>query len=347
MIMIAPEYWGVDGTLTVFNKYYLDSSDHIVNKKTNKRMSYVQDKRGYYSCSLVDNVGKRRGIRIVRMLASTHHGKPPSLEHTADHINRIKSDDHIDNIRWATLPEQRINQDRPKTNNSSQIIVKDGVEKTIKEWVEYLKGTKNPNNLDYTENMIKKYTRQKKLGFDYKEYPDLLNEEWKEIVGSKTKTGHWEISNMNRVKWITSYTKNVLSGERICLMNGYPSIKFNGRSWMCHILSYKAFFPEEYANKKLNEMVLHEDDDRKDFRPQKLRLGTRSDNGKDAYDNGKLNTRVKCASYINEFFEKEHESQAEAARYLKNIGFNKASDSGIRTAIKKKKIRYKRTWKLV
>lgn len=37
----------------------------------------------------------------------------------------------------------------------------------------------------------------------------------------------------------------------------------------------------------------------------------------------------------------------EAARYLKTIGFKKASDSGIRTAINKKKIRYDRTWKAI
>jgi hypothetical protein len=37
-------------------------------------------------------------------------------------------------------------------------------------------------------------------------------------------------------------------------------------------------------------MVLHEDDDKEDFRPHKLRLGTRSDNAKDAHDNGKFDS---------------------------------------------------------
>lgn len=61
-------------------------------------------------------------------------------------------------------------------------------------------------------------------------------------------------------------------------------------------------------------MVLHEDDDKLDFRPHKLRLGTSSQNSRDAYNNGKQSERVKCASYIDGVLEKEHLSQSDALR---------------------------------
>ena len=68
--------------------------------------------------------------------------------------------------------------------------------------------------------------------------------------------------------------------------NGYPSVFINGKNWLCHILAFKTFFPNEWDAKNPDEMILHEDDDKMDFRPHKLRIGTRSENATDAHDNG-------------------------------------------------------------
>jgi len=160
---------------------------------------------------------------------------------------------------------------------------------------------------------------------------------------------------MNRMKYVTKYAENVLSGERLGMsVNGYPIISVNGRQRYCHVLSFMTFFPDEYANKKLDEMVLHEDDDKLDFRPYKLRIGSGSENIKDAYDNGKRDdtktARMKCVSYIDGVFEKEHDSQSDAVRYLKSNGFNKATESNIGKALNPKyttNFAYGRVWKCV
>ena len=99
--------------------------------------------------------------------------------------------------------------------------------------------------------------------------------------------GHWEISNMSRVKQVTKHASNVLWGDRLRRCNGYPIISINGKNCYCHVLAFKTFYPELWDAKKLEEMVLHEDDNKEDFRPHKLRLGTASDNAKDARNNGK------------------------------------------------------------
>lgn len=242
-----------------------------------------------------------------------------------------------------------------ETLKSAYIVVKDEDEKTIKEWVAHLKDEKNSFGREYTTIMIKKYAQKRQHGFSYKEYPNLPGEVWKKIIDSETTKGFWEISDLNRVKYITKYAENVLSGERLGLKSdGYPRIAINNKNRLCHIISFMTFFPEEYANKKPDEMILHEDDNKMDFRPHKLRIGTKSDNGVDAHNNGKYDgtksKRMKCSSYIDNILEKEYESQSDAERYLKSIGFEKASKGKINEALRAYREgetirRYGRTWK--
>ena len=347
--MSTLQYYFEDGSHVIFNKYTITNG--VITDEKGKRMSY--HKIGKYNlCTLRDDSGNKRGIRVCRAIASTKYGPPPTQKHTADHIDRNTENDIDDNIRWLCKSEQNTNQRRPGDYKSAFIVVRNGVEKTVKEWIDHLKNEINHMGREYTSGIIAQYARMKKHGFSYKEYPDLPGEVWKKIIGSgNDKGGGWEISNMNRVKYTTRDVENVLSGQRLGLDNGYPKIYINGKHVKCHILSFSTFFPEEYAAKKPGEMILHEEDDRMDFRPHKLRIGTKIENTTDAYNNGKYAgtkaTRVKCASYIKNVFEKEHESQMDAIRYLKILGFDKASVSGIRMATGgKRKTAYGRTWEL-
>ena len=154
---------------------------------------------------------------------------------------------------------------------------------------------------------------------------------------------------MNRVKYFTKFAGNVLSEERLGMVNGYPRVCINGRDWTCHTLAFMTFFPEEYANKKPGEMVLHEEDDRLDFRPHKLRLGPHSENMIDAHNNcrhdDKKTMRNACMSYVNGVFEKEHESLAVAELYLKSQGYEKATYNKIGMVLRNKRnTAYGRTW---
>lgn len=351
--MIKPlEYYFADGSHVAFDKYTIDTNGIIWNKKTGKMLNAT--KMGKYNVTTVyDNSGKPRSIRVCRAVVSTFEGRPLTRDHTADHMDRNPNNDTRENIQWLCNKGQGENRIMPETFKSAFIVVKNGIENTVNGWLEYLQGHENAFGREYTSVMIKKYAQKKHHGFSYKEYPDLPEEVWKEIPGSKTSRGdYWEISNMNRVKYITKYAKNVLSGEQLSLENGYPRIVVG----KCHILSFMAFFPNEYNRKKPWEMILHEGDNRLDFRPHKLHLGTRSENSVDAHNNGKYDgkksERMKCASYIDDVLEKEHDSQSDAARYLKSIGYNKAQESGIGKALKAHKegkvsTRYERTWKLI
>jgi len=349
--MKSLEYYYADGSHVVFDKYTIDTTGVVRNKK-GESLTYTTNEDDYNSVTIYDSDGKTHGVRVARAIASTFLGPPPTLKHTADHKNNNSGDDTLNNVRWLCKSGQRKNQERPETYKITFIIVKDNAEKSAKDWAELLKYQKNHLGRPYTEGMIRKYAQRKHHGFAFKEYPDLLGEVWKKITDSDNKLGRWEISNMNRIKYVTKYAKNVLSGERLGLMKGYPTIMINGKQWPCHILSFMTFFPDKYVIKKPGEFVLHEDDDKMDFRPHKLRLGTRSLNATDAHDNGKYDgtktMRVKCVSYIDGVLEKEHASLDDAVRYLKSLDYEKAQKSNIGSALNEKyEFAYGRTWELI
>ena len=340
-------YYFEDGSLVIFDKYTIDTNG-IIRNKTGKVVKYFKDGK-YNRCVVYDTNGKTHGIRICRAIASTFHGNPMTSEHTADHIDRNPENDTIGNIRWLCKSEQVNNRIMPTSNKSAFIIVRYNVEKTAQDWVEHLKTQKNPFGREYTTEVIGHYARNKQDGFAYKKYPDLQNEVWKEIADSKKDRGYWEISNMNRVKYITEYGENVLSGERLGMTSGgYPHISLG----KCHILAFKTFFPKEYASKKPWEIVKHVGDNKLDFRPHNLRIGTQSENVIEGHDNGKrdgtMTARIRCVSYIDGVVEKEHDSQRAAVEYLKLVGYKKATHVNIGKVLSgERKHAYKRTWENV
>jgi len=351
---ITLEYYFEDESHIIFNKYTIDTLGIIKNKKSGKTPSY--GKGMYNRCGVYDDNGKERRISVARAVASTFLGKPPTPGHTTDHIvSEQKKNDALTNIQWLCKKGQINNRIMPETYKAAFVVVKDGVEKTMNEWVKFMNAMKSPKEREFTRGMISQYAQRKTCGFAFKKYPDLEGEDWKEIKGSNNKKGHWEISNMNRVKYITNHAENVLWGDRLGHVSGYPIVGINRKQCYCHILAFKTFYPKLWAAKKPGEMVLHEDDDKEDFRPHKLRLGTDSDNTKDAYDNGKRNdtksARKRCASYIDGVLEKDdHLSLADAAEYLKSKGYSKASPSGISMALSNKykwNIAYDRTWEKI
>jgi len=56
------------------------------------------------------NIGQIRHRVHILVLSAWH--KRPSVQHTVDHKNQIKSDNRLENLRWATMQEQRNNQSR-------------------------------------------------------------------------------------------------------------------------------------------------------------------------------------------------------------------------------------------
>ncbi|AGE56700.1 hypothetical protein ATCVNEJV2_657L [Acanthocystis turfacea Chlorella virus NE-JV-2] len=340
------QYYSNKGELTVFSGYTINENGVVTNVTTGRVMVRRRNAAGYATLTVSHN-GERRTIFVARALASTFLGPPPSVQHTADHIDRERTNDTVENVRWASTREQNLNQRKPSEFKSAFVIVKDGVEHTAKEWADvYTK----PDGTRYHENTVKEFARQQKNGFRYKVFPNLRAEVWKAVPDSKNSQGEWFISSKNRMKYKTKYAENVLTIDQLSNVTGYPVVFFNGKKWLCHYLSMMTFRPREYASKLPGDMLLHKHDDKLDFNPFRLRWGTPSENGTDAHDNGRhdatSSARKPVTSYVGATIEREHESLSNAARYLRENGYPDASYQGVRYALKTGIVCYGRTWKL-
>ena len=348
-------YFKDDGEFEIFDDYTIDTN-RIVERKDGTRSPTPYERDGYLKVS-VSKSKKSYGRSLARAMLSTFLGPPPELTFTADHIeNERKLDDDLSNLRWLDQSGQKNNRIKPETLRSARLIVNElfpNDELTAKEWTELL--TK-PDGTKYHCDTISVWARTKEYGFSYKTYDKFDDEEWK-IVGDPDKN-HVAISNKNRVKDVTfsesgHKEEHVLTAEELYLLSGYPSKKIDGVLYLLHILVFQLWNPDLWKNKKEDEMVLHKKDNRLDFRPENLRLGTRSENGKDAHKNGKYDStksaRQACIAYKDDEVVEDFKSLSDAARYLMehiDLKFTTAR-MGIRYNLDKNKEYKGFTWKSV
>ena len=343
-VFLPLEYYYDDGRHIKFDKYGIYIWGEVVNIKSGLVLEFENTSSSYHAVGLYHTKSKQLKVCIARAVLSTFYGKPRDT-FTADHLDSAnKNYDALYELQWASKKHQTANQHKKDVFRSAYIIVKDGVEKTAKEWGDYF---------DCPANTVSNRARKNTKGFSYKLYPDLPNEEWKQIQGSKSKTGYWEISNMNRCAYVSTFARNVIEVREMCLSSGYPVICVNNKKHYVHTLSFQTYYPDVWASKKDTDIVCHKFDNKLDFRPKNLYLGSASQNGYDAHDNGRFDgaktERRQCKSYINGVFEKHHISLRDAEFYLRGNEYPRASYSNIGLALDwfkdgKKSARYGRTW---
>ncbi len=68
-----------------------------------------KNKEGYYTIS-----HNKHTIKVHNLVASLFMGEPPTTEHTVDHIDRVRSNNIAENLRWVTKTEQALNRSNVK-----------------------------------------------------------------------------------------------------------------------------------------------------------------------------------------------------------------------------------------
>ena len=100
-----------------YSKYTINENGEIYNKKRNIIMKQSLIK-GYFKIGLVGDDGIPKKIFIHRLLYQTFKLKNGEEMPEIDHINTIKTDNSLDNLRGCTSQENSMNKKILKRNTS-------------------------------------------------------------------------------------------------------------------------------------------------------------------------------------------------------------------------------------
>ena len=104
--------------------YGTDRSGCIVNLSTMRPLKQTTSPTGYVQVVINLPTGSHSTVRVATIVCRTFHGVKPTETHSVDHINRIKTDNRAENLRWATKSEQCRNRAKYTQNKSHRLARK-------------------------------------------------------------------------------------------------------------------------------------------------------------------------------------------------------------------------------
>tara|TARA_B110000503_G_C6838413_1_gene285791 strand:- start:117 stop:584 length:468 start_codon:yes stop_codon:yes gene_type:complete len=125
-------------------------------KKHTRELKHSKMSDGYMRIGLSKN-GKVKGFYVHRLLSIAFI---PNSENKrcVDHINGIKDDNRLENLRWLTHKENS----NAFRSNPAQLITKGGISKKGNgwEWQYYISGKRKTKNMKSKED-LEKYRKEK------------------------------------------------------------------------------------------------------------------------------------------------------------------------------------------
>lgn len=91
-----------------YDNYVIFEDGKIINTDTGKEKKPTLNKYGYYRIGLSKNHIEYK-FYLHRLLAMAFIPNPDNKD-TVDHINRITTDNRLENLRWASKKEQQRNK---------------------------------------------------------------------------------------------------------------------------------------------------------------------------------------------------------------------------------------------
>jgi len=99
-----------------YEDYLIYNDGLVFSKKRNIFMKTNLTRDGYE----IVQISNKNGVmaKTIHRLVAIHYLPNPQNKPTVDHINRIKTDNRVENLRWATHSENNLNKGLIKTNTS-------------------------------------------------------------------------------------------------------------------------------------------------------------------------------------------------------------------------------------
>lgn len=245
-----------------FSNYIISNNGKIKNVILGRYITIKSNKRGYHSVSIVNDNKQRKNIGTHRLVALTFIGPPPDdgKVYTIDHLNRIKDDNRVQNLRWATALEQAKNRDDYNGNTERPVWKLDIVTGTQLE--RYASVTSAAKAVGCHVANISQACRGAICGgfkWKYDEVEILEGEIWKTVENSSN-NGIDAISNLGRAR---------MKRGRISSSNSkYPRTRVNGKNQYLHIIAAHTFLDPPTDSSKTT--VNHKNRDTKNYAADNL-----------------------------------------------------------------------------
>ena len=88
-----------------FENYLIFEDGRVINSLTGKEIKPWKSNKGYLNIKLCKN-GKATKFLVSRLVALAYIPNPENKPEV-DHINRIRNDNRVDNLRWSTILENK------------------------------------------------------------------------------------------------------------------------------------------------------------------------------------------------------------------------------------------------
>lgn len=168
-----------------YNKYSVSSEGRIRNDERGTILKGTESD-GYVRVKLSCD-GITSNFMVHRLVLLLFFGPPLDDTYTVDHLNRIRNDNRLCNLKWSSPSEQSINRNTVKGGRKRSVIqLKDDT--IVYTWDMI---TDAANYYDITGSTISRACRKGNIFIGYKwKYVDQINitgEEWKDVQLSNEK----------------------------------------------------------------------------------------------------------------------------------------------------------------
>ena len=91
-------------------KYSVDSTGRVYSHLTDRVLRFRSDRDGYQIVDLTVAKGRTSTKKVHRLVAEAFIGPAPDGKGEVDHINGVRDDNRVDNLRWLSVAANRTNK---------------------------------------------------------------------------------------------------------------------------------------------------------------------------------------------------------------------------------------------